>query len=224
MFNDVTGDLLPSAVAVALSPIPVIAVVLVLGSPRARVSGPLFAAGWVAGLATASALVVLVLGAATTADPDLEDSGVAWLKLALAVMFIVMGAGQWRKRPAPGEEAKMPGWMATVDTATPGRAVVLGFLLSAANPKNLALVIASAATIAESGLDGADKAFAVAVFIAIGSASVVGAVAVKLAGGQRAAAGLNEVRAFMAQHNAVIMMVVLVLLGAKFAGDALAGI
>ena len=41
------GSLLPSAVAIALSPIPIVAIVLVLGSPRARTSGPAFVLGWV---------------------------------------------------------------------------------------------------------------------------------------------------------------------------------
>jgi hypothetical protein len=34
------GDLLPSAVGVALSPIPIIAVILILATPRARSNGP----------------------------------------------------------------------------------------------------------------------------------------------------------------------------------------
>ncbi len=44
------GDLLPSAVGVALSPVPIIAVILMLGTPRARTTGSAFALGWVAGL------------------------------------------------------------------------------------------------------------------------------------------------------------------------------
>ncbi len=44
------GDLLPSAVGVALSPVPIIAVILMLGTPKARSNGPAFAVGWVAGL------------------------------------------------------------------------------------------------------------------------------------------------------------------------------
>lgn len=47
MLNQAIGDLLPAAVAVALSPIPIIAVVLVLGAPAARTTGPMFALGWI---------------------------------------------------------------------------------------------------------------------------------------------------------------------------------
>jgi hypothetical protein len=45
LLNDVIGELLPSACAVALSPIPIIAIVLVLGAPKARSAGSAFALG-----------------------------------------------------------------------------------------------------------------------------------------------------------------------------------
>jgi hypothetical protein len=77
LLTDVIGDLLPSAFAVALSPIPMVAVVLVLGAPRARTAGPAFALGWIGGLLAVS---VIVLGAGS--DPDCDDPGISWLKVA----------------------------------------------------------------------------------------------------------------------------------------------
>ena len=50
MLRQAIGDLLPVAFAVALSPIPVVAVVLVLDAAEVRALGPAFAVGWVAGL------------------------------------------------------------------------------------------------------------------------------------------------------------------------------
>ena len=43
------GDVLPLALGVALSPIPIIAVILMLLSPKAQENGPAFLVGWVAG-------------------------------------------------------------------------------------------------------------------------------------------------------------------------------
>ena len=60
MLGDAIGDLLPSALAVALSPIPIVAIVLVLGAPHARTAGPAFAIGWIAGLLAVSVVVVLL--------------------------------------------------------------------------------------------------------------------------------------------------------------------
>jgi threonine/homoserine/homoserine lactone efflux protein len=219
LLKDVIGDLLPSAFAVALSPIPIVAVVLVLGAPRARTAGPAFAAGWIGGLVAVSVIVVVVLGAGS--DPDSDDPGISWLKVALGLLFLVMAAMQWKKRPREGREPEAPKWMATVDTAPPSRAAVLGAALSGANPKNLALTLAASASIAEAGLDHADTAIAVAVFVVLGSATVGGAVLFYLVDAKRAEPALDAIRQFMSDNNAVIMMVVLLLLGAKLLGDGL---
>ncbi|MGZ6669625.1 MAG: GAP family protein [Solirubrobacteraceae bacterium] len=220
MLNDAIGDLLPSALAVALSPIPIIAIVLVLGAPNARMAGPAFAVGWIAGLLSVSVIVVLLVGRGD--DPDSDDPGLNWLKIAIGILFLLMAAKQWTKRPKEGEEPEMPSWMATIDTATPPRAALLGAALSGANPKNLALTLAASASIAEAGLDGPDTAVAIAVFIAIGSVTVAGAVLFYLVDAARAARPLGVVKQFMSDNNAVIMMVVLLLLGAKLLGDGLA--
>ena len=220
MLNDAIGDLLPSALAVALSPIPIIAIVLVLGAPNARMAGPAFAVGWIAGLLSVSVIVVLLVGSGD--DPDSDDPGLNWLKIAIGILFLLMAAKQWTKRPKEGEEPEMPSWMATIDTATPPRAALLGAALSGANPKNLALTLAAAASIAEAGLDPGDTAIAVAVFIALGSVTVAGSVLFYLIDADRAARPLAAVKQFMSDNNAVIMMVVLLLLGAKLLGDGIA--
>ncbi len=124
MLGDVIGDLLPSAFAVALSPIPIVAIVVVLGAPKAQTAGPAFALGWIAGLLAASIIVVLVLGAGS--DPGSDDPGVSWFKVAVGILFLVMAANQWKKRRKNGQEPEAPKWMATIDTATPSKAAVLG--------------------------------------------------------------------------------------------------
>jgi hypothetical protein len=45
------GQALPYAVGVALSPVPIIAVVLMLATPQGRINGPAFLAGWIVGIA-----------------------------------------------------------------------------------------------------------------------------------------------------------------------------
>ncbi len=221
MLGQAIGDLLPSALAVALSPIPIVAVVLVLGAPRARTAGPAFATGWVLGLLAVSVAVLVLV--APGADADTDDPGISWLKVAIGVLFLVMATRQWRKRPRDGAEPDAPAWMATVDRATAGRAALLGLALSAANPKNFALTLAAAASIAEAGLESADEALAVAAFVVVGSLSVAGAVLFYLVAGDRATRPLAALKQFMSANNATIMMVVLLLLGVKLLGDGLGG-
>lgn len=222
MLTDVIGDLLPAAAAVALSPIPIVAVVLVLGSPRARTAGPAFALGWVAGLGVVSVTVTLMAGGAAETS-DGVDTGISWGLAAIGLAFLVMAARQWRKRPKPGEQPEMPAWMATVGSVSWPRALVLGLALSAANPKNLALTLAASASIAQAGLTTTESLVADAVFIAIGSITVVGAVVFALVAPRTAARPLDVIRRFMADNSATIMMVLLLVLGLKILGDAIGG-
>jgi threonine/homoserine/homoserine lactone efflux protein len=221
VLSQAIGDLLPAAIAVALSPIPIIAVVLVLGTPSARTAGPMFALGWVVGLAAVSAVVVLALG--SSIDPDTE-SGIEWFKIAVGILFLLMAAKQWRKRPREGQSPEMPKWMSTVDSLTPPKAALLGAAFSGANPKNLALTLAAAASIAEAGLDQTETTAAVAVYVVLGSVTVAGSVLLYVVDARRAARPLAAVKQFMSDYNAVIMITVLLLLGAKLLGDGLAGI
>lgn len=66
--GEAIGDILPLAIGVALSPVPIIAIVLMLGTPRARVNGPAFAVGWLAGLTVVGTIVLLVVGDSATED------------------------------------------------------------------------------------------------------------------------------------------------------------
>jgi len=223
MLTQAIGDLLPSAMGVALSPVPIISVILMLGTPRARRNGPAFAVGWVAGLVIVSVIVLLVTGDAS--DPDSSTTtDVNWVQVAVGVLFLAMAAKQWKSRPKKGEEAEIPKWMATIDTFTPAKSLVLGAALSGANPKNLALTASAAASIAQAGLSGADDAIAIAVFVIIGSLTVAGPVIYYVIAADKAAGPLASIKDFMADHNAVIMMVVLLVLGAKILGQGFAGV
>jgi threonine/homoserine/homoserine lactone efflux protein len=220
MLTQAIGDLLPSAIGVALSPLPIIAVILMLGTPKARSNGPAFALGWIVGLVIVSVIVLLVAGGADNPD-SATSTGINWIQVAVGALFLAMAAGQWRKRPRKGEEPAMPKWMATVDRITAGKSLGLGALLSGLNPKNLALTAAGAAAIAQAGLSSGQSAIAVAVFVVIGSITVAGPVLFYVIATDKAAGPLASIKELMSDHNTVIMMVVLLVLGAKILGQGL---
>jgi threonine/homoserine/homoserine lactone efflux protein len=223
MLGQAIGGILASAVGVALSPVPIIAVILVLGTPKARSNGPAFALGWVGGLVVVSVVVLLLASGASNPNSG-SATAVNAIKLALGAVFLFMAAGQWQKRPRQGEEATLPKWMQTVDAFTPAKSVGLGALLSAVNPKNLALTIAAAGSIAQVGLNAGQSAVAVAVFVVLGSLTVAGPVVFYMVATKAAEGPLSDVKQFMSDHNAVIMCVVLLVLGAKLVGDGIAGL
>jgi threonine/homoserine/homoserine lactone efflux protein len=218
------GDILPMAVGVAISPVPIIAIILMLGTPRARSNGPAFALGWLLGLAIAGGIVLAIASGNSQEDDGSPATWVSVLKLLLGVLLLLLAARSWRERPRAGQEAKMPNWMQAIDRFTTGKSLGFGVVLSGVNPKNLALTIAAAAAIAQVGLSGGEAAGALAVFILVGSLSILAPVAVYFAMGTRAAVILDELKTWMAAHNAAIMAVLLLVLGAKLVGDAIAGL
>ncbi|MFE6041050.1 GAP family protein [Streptomyces sp. NPDC056452] len=223
MLIQAIGAVLPTALAVALSPFPLIGVVLLLAGRQGRRNGLLFAAGWITGLGVAATLVVVVFGGAD--DPDSTSSAIAdWGRVAAGVALIVLGARKWWKRPRAGDEAEASAWMASLDSATAGRALLLGALLSGANPKNLVLAASAATSIVEAGVHSADLVVAVIAFVLVGSCTVLGSVIIHLVGGQRAASFLDGIRQFMVTNSNVITVIVLVLLGASILGDGLTGL
>jgi threonine/homoserine/homoserine lactone efflux protein len=218
------GEILPLAIGVAISPVPIIAIVLMLGTPRARSNGLAFALGWLAGLTiVGGALLALASGNSQENDAG-PETWVSIVKLVLGVLFLLLAARTWRSRPKAGQEAAMPKWMQAIDTFTTGRSLVFGVLLSGVNPKNLALTIAAATTIAQTGISGGESAGALIVFILIGSLSILTPVFIYFALGTRAAVILDELKDWMAGHNAAIMTVLLLVFGAKLIGDAVGGL
>jgi threonine/homoserine/homoserine lactone efflux protein len=222
MLSHAIGGLLPAALAVALSPIPIVAVTLMLGTPRARTNGVGFACGWIVGLVAVSAVVLLLTHGSSTPDSS-ASGGVKWGTLAVGILFLSMAFRQLRKRPKKGETPEMPSWMETVDHFTAVKSTVLGVALSAANPKNLLLTATAAAAIAQQGLTSSGDVVAVAVFVVIASSTVGGSVLLYLLVPKKVSGPLDTLREFMSEHNAVIMFVVLLLLGVKLIGNGIAG-
>ena len=223
MFLQAIGAGLPAAMAIALSPFPVIGIVLILAGSRGRVNGPLFAAGWIVGLSVITALVVVVFDDAN--DPDSTSSTIADLGRVLAGgALVAVGVRKWWTRPQGGDDHDAPRWMASLDSATPAKALVLGLALSCANPKILVLAAAAATSMVETGLYGTDLAVAAVVFVLLGSLTVIGSVVLSLVGGTRGAAILDNVRTFATDNSTAITVVIMLILGVNILGDGLTGL
>ena len=137
------------AIGVAISPVPIIAVILMLFSQRARVNGPAFLLGWVVALAALSTVVYVVSHDGNVATSSTASDSVSWGKIVLGVALLALARRNWRKRPAPGEQPAMPKWLATVESVSPVKAFGLAVLLAGVNPKNLILTLGAAAGLAQ---------------------------------------------------------------------------
>lgn len=217
------GQSLPVAVGVLVSPLPIVAVVLMLASERARANALAFLVGWF--LAVLVVLVVvgavaLLAGAATPGDEPAAWTG--WVKIVLGVLLLLLSVRQWRGRPRAGAHPPAPRWMAAVEGFTPVRSAGLAVLLGAVNPKNLLLVVSGGAAIAAAAPGDPGTAWVAAlVFAVVASAGVAAPVVIYVVMGDRAARILDELKGWMIQNNAAIMAVLLLVIGAKMLGDGI---
>jgi hypothetical protein len=215
------GGSLPLAIGVALSPIPIIAVVLMLTTPRARGNGLAFVLGWLLGLGIVGAIVLAIAGPSGASQAGGPATWVGWVKMVLGVLLLLVALRQFRDRPRDGDEAPMPKWMGAIDGFTPVKALGFAAVLAGANPKNLLLAVAGAAAIAQTGISGAQQAIAYLIFALIGTVGVGAPVVIYLALGERSQQLLARLKDWMSRHNAVIMSVLCLIIGAKLIGDAI---
>jgi threonine/homoserine/homoserine lactone efflux protein len=220
--NGVIGEILPSALGIAISPIPIIATILMLLSPKARGTSVGFMLGWIAGIVVAVVVFTLLSAIIPAADPSASKPIAGVIKILLGLGLLVLAWGQWRKRPHPGQTASAPKWMSAIDSMKPGSAFALAFLLAAVNPKNLLMAVAGGLAIGGSGLALWQEIVAVIVFVVIAAISVVVPVVAYLIAGNRMAGPLDALRGWLLANNATIMTVLLLVIGVVIIGKGIA--
>lgn len=211
-------DVLPLALAVALSPFAVVPAILLLLSPRGVASASAFLGGWFAGL-VGSTLVVAWLGDLLPARED-DPAWLAWARIVLGLVLLALALQSWLRRGSPGKDRP---WMTALSTAAPGRALTLGLVLSVANPKILFLSIAAGLTI--SGAAGPGIAVAATlVYAVVASSTILLPIVASAVGGDRVVVPLARLRDWLVRHNAAVMAIVLLALGVLVLVEGISGL
>ncbi|OIK28403.1 GAP family protein [Streptomyces malaysiense] len=217
----VLGDVLGLAAAVAVSPLPIIAVILILATPRGRLNGVLFTLGWILGLAVLGAVMLAIASPAEASAHQHPATWVGALKLALGLFLVLFGARQWHRRPKDPSQARLPKWMSALDGLAPVKIFGLGVALAALNAKNAPLTIAAGASIGSAGLPVGQQIASLAVFVLIATLGLLAPVGVFLVGGERARATLGNWKEWAARNNVAVMAVLFLVLGLKVLGDGI---
>jgi threonine/homoserine/homoserine lactone efflux protein len=219
--TEVIGEILPLAVGIAVSPIPIIAAILMLLSPHAKGTSVGFLIGWVAGIVVDVVLFTL-LSTIIPQDTGAPSQIAGVIKIILGALLLFLAIKQWRARPAKGEQASLPKWMSAIDSMTAGKALGLGFLLSAVNPKNLLLAIAAGVIVGGAGLTVSQMAVVIIIFVLLAASTVLVPVVGYLIASARLAGPLDKLREWLVDNNAVIMAVLLLVIGVSVIGKGLA--
>jgi threonine/homoserine/homoserine lactone efflux protein len=207
------AQVLTYAVGVAISPVPIIAIVLMLFTARARRNATAFVAGWALALAVVSGVAYAVADAGDAATESTASDTVSWTQIAFGLVFLVLAARAWRNRPKPGEEPKLPVWMAGIERFTAVKAFGLAVLLVAVNPKNLLLSLGAGSSLAQLGVSTSQAVMSLLVFVVLASSTIAGPYLYHLARGKRAEEQLDAAKGWLVVHNGAVMTVLFVVLG-----------
>jgi threonine/homoserine/homoserine lactone efflux protein len=204
--SDALSGMIPLAIAIAVSPIPILAVILMLLTERS----------------TANAIggVVALLGIGRADSAEDPSTGLLIAQFVLAALLLAGAARRWRMRARPGDDHETPKWMNAVRSVHPPRAFALGIGLIALNPKDALLTIATGARLAESDAAGASAVIALVVFALVSSTTIVAPILAEAAMGARAEPILERSRAWLERNGNAAVAIVLAVLGALVAIDA----
>jgi len=207
------GQLLPLALTIALSPLPLAGLLLMLLAPDGFKAAAGFSIGWFLGVLMSATLLALL----SSLLPHDRSAGTRALQvtvpLVLGVALIVLGLVQWHDRPARGAEVPLPRWLNALDRLSPARATIIGVGYAAFRPKNLVMAAAAGVVILGAHSDPTGILLSVALFTALASITMLGPVLAYAFGGPRVRAWLVRLRMWLVQHMPLITVVTVLLLG-----------
>jgi hypothetical protein len=217
------GELLPLAVAIAISITTIITTILMLLSPKAKRRTVGLLVGCVVGVGGAVALFALLAGLLPTQDSG-GSRAAAVINMVVGVLLVVLALRQWRVRPARGDQAELPRWMTEVDSMTPTKALVLGVLLSAVVPKNLLLALSAGVIVSEAGLSVGKASVVIVVFTVLATSTVAVPVVAHLVAPARMHGPFQRLREWLVENNVTIMGLLLLLIGVVMIGNGIASL
>ena len=212
------GEILPLAVGVAISPIPIVAVILMLLSRNAKATSSGFGVGWTVGILAVTGIVILLAGSITPGDGGGSSTG--WVKVVLGLLLIILAFKQWQSR----SDTTTPKWMQAIDEFTFVKAAGLGLLLSAVNPKNLLLGVSAGVAIGTAGLPSGNAVVVWLVFTVLAACSVLIPVIGYAVAAERLAGPLDATKTWLQANNHMVMAIVLLIMGAVVLGKGLGGL
>lgn len=210
--------ILSPAVGVLISPLPVVGLILILMSTRARSNSIFFMLGWIVGNAVVFLIGMLCMGTGfSRGEPGTVRSIVS---LVLGALLILCAVREFMKRPRRGEEPKTPGWFAKITQIGMVGASGFGLFLSALNPKNALLSLSAGTGVGALGLPVMQQAMSAILYVLIASASIIVPTVAFLLAGHRLDKTLDALREWLVQYNAVIMSILLLMIGLNMIGKA----
>jgi hypothetical protein len=213
------GGLLPIAVAVAISSVPITATILILLSPNRNVAALPFLIGsviGVAGVIVLSAFVTSALPKPPRLRPDLASAA---LFIVIGLALVVLGIVNLR-RSARTEKSGIPRWLSRVGSfgalVSFAVAVLLGF-----RPKGLLLGMAAGLVLRGANVDAGQDVALVVIYTVIATSTVIVPITASFVARRRVEPRLIAARDWLTDNGRILTSLMMSMIGVVIFGAGL---
>ncbi|MFH8252649.1 GAP family protein [Microbacterium sp. B2969] len=214
---DLIVRMLPLALAIAFSSVPILAALMILLSPNAKRSAVPFLIGFVAGMfAVVSLCTVFTQLVPSARLPRREDHIVGQFEIVVGIALVLLGLfALWRSRRST--EHSIPDWLKSTEKLGPWSAFGLALLLNI-RPKSLLIAVAAGLTLRADAQSVGEAIVALAVYTAIGASTVAIPIIAAASSPQRVQPRLVRGREWLVRNGEVVASIILLLIGVLVIG------
>jgi len=215
MKDAIVAVLLP-ALATCVNPVPIIALIALLGTKHPKRNGAVYVLTML-GVFTLVAVIDLALLAPSSDGSSASSSSTGGLTLFFGLIFLFVAIRQWRTpSPPPGEQ---PSWMKRLDTIG-----VFGSMVTGVALVNYALVSSATTGVIKSGATSSEAATAMVVYVILATITLTVPYLLYLLMPRQSMRLLVPFKGWLTLHSRVILIVVFGLMGTLFTVEGIVGL
>ncbi len=210
--------ILPFGLAIAISPGPMVAAILLLTSNRGPRKWIAYLAGW---LTTSITLVVTVLLFVSSQAPGPRSTVsqvTSWFILLAGIALLTVTYLQWHARSSPDTQSMFLDRLRAIPVATTFQAWSAGIFFGLFSAKNLLLTASAALLIGEARLGVNETIVAVMIFVVIATSGILATGCVALTRGAQSRTILTEWEHGLSTNHVTINCSVVVMVAAQLLG------
>lgn len=206
----VVVQLIPIAIAMAVSSVPIMATLIILLSKnRSRSSLP-FLLGWVVGLAVVVTVCgIFALAIPAPISPRRPDTVAATIEIVIGVALAILAVVTWLRRDRD-RSAEVPKWLASVGSLHPWAVCGLALLFNV-RPKALLLAVAAGIVLRGGDLSAGAAAVAIVIYTVIAASTVAVPIIMTLASPTRMEPRLRSAQGWLGRNSASLTSAILLL-------------
>jgi hypothetical protein len=208
-------QLLPLAVALALSTVPILAALLILLSPNRSRSAIPFLLGWMIGMFLVAVVATLAATQFVPASrlPRRSDETIGMLEIAVGAGLVLVGVfSAWRTRRRPPADRTIPSWLRRVETLGPFASFGIALLLNL-RPKSLLLAAAAGLTLRADVDSTAQALIALAIYTVVGASTVAVPIVASALAPERMEPRLVSGREWLVRYGELLTSAIVLLVG-----------